>query len=149
MISRPNRILAIVVGLIAALAIVAGVLSATRTVTEYDRGTPEGAVQGYLSAVIDGDHQEAVEFLADESPCTVEDLDQAYLPDGVRVALRDTEVDGDSARIEVDVMTSGGPFGSSEFTERVTFRLNRAGEPGSHWLITGTPWPMYMCNKEG
>lgn len=146
MISRPNRILAIVVGLIAVVAVVTGVLSATRTVTEYDRGTPEGAVQAYLSAVIDADNPEAVEFLGDESPCTVVDLDQAYLPDGVRVVLRDTEVDGDSARVEVDVMTSGGPFGGSEFTESVTFSLNRAG---GHWLITGTPWPMYMCNKEG
>ena len=146
MISRPNRILAIVVGGIAVIAIVAGVLSATRPAQKYGRGTPEGVVQAYLLAVIDGDHQAAAEFLAEGSPCTVADLDQAYMPDGVRVVLRDIEVNGDTAQVVVDVvMSSGELFDGSEHTEKHTFRLTR---PGEAWLITGTPWPMFECNKE-
>ena len=145
MTSRPNRILAIVLGVIALIGVVAGVLSATRPVPEYDRGTPEGVVQAYLTAVIDGDHQDAVEFLAAESSCTVEDLDRSYLPDGVRVVLRDTEVDGDTAQVKVDVvMSSGGPLDGSEYAEQHTFRLTRAR---GGWLITGAPWPMYECSK--
>lgn len=143
---RPNRVLAIVVGVIAVLAVVAGVFSATRPAREYDRGTPEGVVQAYLSAVIDGDHQEAATFLAAESPCGVEDLDQTYLPDEVRVVLRDTEVDGDAARVDVDVaMASGEPFEGSEHVEKHTFRLARSA---GLWRITGAPWPMYDCSKK-
>ena len=145
MISRPNRILAIVVGVIAVIGVVAAVLSATRQVPKYEPGTPVGVVQAYLTAVIDGDHQDAVELVT-ASTCTVEDLDRAYLPDDVRVVLRDSEVDGDAAQVKVDVvMLSGGPLEGSEYVEEHTFRLTRAG---GQWLITGSPWPTYECGKE-
>ena len=144
MTSRPNRILAIVLGVIAVIGVAAGVLSVTRHGPEYGRGTPEGVVQAYLTAVVDGDHQDAAELLT-QSPCTVEDLDRAYLPEDVRVVLRDTEVDGDTSQVKVDVvMSSGGPLDGSEYSEEHTFRLARAG---GDWLITGTPWPMYECSK--
>jgi hypothetical protein len=146
-VTRPDRVLLIVVVVAAAVAAVAGVLAATRPVTEYDRGTPEGAVQAYVRAVIDGDHDEAARFLADGSPCTVTDLDRAYLPDGVRVVLRQARITGDSARVEVDVVVSSAePFGGSEYTEEHTFRLTGAG---AGWLVTGEPWPMYGCGREG
>ncbi|MGZ4436289.1 MAG: hypothetical protein ACXVWU_07955 [Nocardioides sp.] len=146
MTSRPNRILAIVVGLVAVVAVVAGVLAATRHASEYPRGTPAGAVQAYLSAVIDGDHQKAAGFLAPGSSCAVADLDRAPVPDEVRVVLRDTHVDGATAQVDVDVvLPSGGPFGGADYSERQTFRLARAGQG---WLITGIPWPMFECSKE-
>ena len=48
---------------------------------------------------------------------------------------------------QVDVvMSTGGPFDSSEYAEEHTFRLTRAGD---EWLITGEPWPMFACAKEG
>ena len=143
---RPNRVLALVVAAICLVAVVAAVVSATRSVTEYDRDSPAGVVQAYLTAVIDGDDDEAVGFLADDSPCTVEDLDRAHPPDETRVVLRDTDVDGDRARVEVDVvMSSAGPFDSFEFTEEHTFRLSRTG---GDWLIEGAPWPMFECTEE-
>lgn len=145
MTSRPNRTLAIVVGIIAVLGVVAGVWSATRPVPKYERGTPVGVVQAYLTAVINGDHQNAVELVTG-STCTVEDLDRASFPEGVRVVLRDTEVDGATAQVKVDVvMPSGGPLEGSEYVEKHTFRLTRVG---GDWLITGSPWPMYECGKE-
>ena len=50
-------------------------------------------------------------------------------------------------QVRVDVvMSSGGPLDGSEYAEKHTFRLSRAG---GDWLITGTPWPMYDCSKEG
>lgn len=145
--SQPNRILAIVVGVVAVVAVVAGVLAATRQAPEYDRGTPAGVVQAYLSAVIDGNNQEAAGFLAADSSCDLTDLDRAYVPDEVRVVLRDTEVDAGTARVAVDVaMSSGDLFGGSEYSEKHTFSLTRVG---GGWLITGEPWPMYECNKGG
>jgi hypothetical protein len=144
--SRANRTLAVVilvVAVIAVIGVVAGVLTSTRDVPTYDRGTPEGVVQAYLTAVVDGDHDAAVAFLAQDSPCTVDDLDRAFVPDGVRIVLRDTRSDGDTAQVGVDVaMPSGGPLGSTEFTEQHTFRLRQSD---GDWRITGRPWPMYDC----
>jgi hypothetical protein len=145
--ARPNRFLLILLAAVAVVAVVAGVLAATRPVPTYDRATPEGAVQAYLTAVVDRDHDEAVRFLAPGSPCSAVDLDRAYLPDGVRIVLRDTHVTGDTARVEVGVaVSSGGVFNDSEYTEDHTFRLTRTG---ADWRISGEPWPMYDCRPEG
>ena len=144
--SRPNRVLVVVLGLVAVIAVVAGVLSLTRSTPDYDRGTPEGVVQAYLSAVADGDHQEATGFLASDSPCEVTDLDRAGVPDEFRALLRDSETDGDTAQVDVEVVLSGGgPFEGAEYSEKHTFRLTRSDQD---WLITGVPWPMYDCPEE-
>lgn len=144
---RPNRILVIVVGVIAVIGVVAGVLSATRQVPMYEHGTPVGVVQAYLTAVINGEHQNAVSYLTKESPCTVEDLDRAAFPEGLRVVLRGTEIHGQTAQVMVEVvMPSGGPLQGSEYVEKHTFHL---ATTDGDWLITGSPWPMYVCGKEG
>ena len=141
----PNRALVIVLAVVAVVAVAAGVIAANRPVTEYDRGTPEGVVQAYLAAVVDGDHDEAARFLSEESPCSAVDLDRAHLPDGLRVVLREAEVEADSARVEVDVaQSSGGLFDGSEHTEKHSFRLSRAS---GTWLVTGRPWPMVECGE--
>ena len=143
MTARLNRILAIVVLVVAAVGIGAAVVTATHDVPTYDRGRPEGVVQAYLTAVIDGDRDAAVACLEQDSQCTVDDLDRAFVPDGVRIVLRDTSVDGDTAQVFVDVTgSSGGPLDSSEYTEQHTFRLRQAD---GDWRITGRPWPMYDC----
>jgi hypothetical protein len=145
-VTRPDRILLIVLAALAVVAAVAGVLAAIRPVPEYDRATPEGVVQAYVTAVIDDDHDEAARFLADTSPCSVADLDRAFLPDGVRVVLREARVTGDTARVVVGVATSSGElFDGSENTETHTFRLTSSG---GTWLVTGQPWPMFDCDGE-
>ncbi len=145
MARRPNLVVAAAVGLVAVLAVVAGIVSATRHAPSYPPGTPVAVVQAYLAAVIDGGHETAAAQLSTESPCTVDDLDRSTLTEGVRVVLRDSRVDGDTAQVRVDVVRSaGGPLDPSEYSEKVTFRLTRAG---GAWLITGSPWPMYECGK--
>ena len=147
MTRQANRVLAIVVGLIALVAVVAAVVAANRQPPTYDRGTPQGVVQAYLEAVVAGDHAEADGHLAPGGTCDVEDLDRSSVPDGIRVVLRGTELDGENAQVTVDVvMSSGGIFGGSEYSENHTFRL---GKVGQDWLIQGMPWPMYDCVKEG
>lgn len=144
--TQPNRVLLVVAALVAVAAVVTGVLLATRHEPRYDRGTPAGVVQAYVSAVIDGDSQEAADLLAPDSPCDLTDLDRAHAPDDVRVVLRATEVRGGTARVEVEMATSSGDLlGGSEQAERHTFQLTR---PDQAWLITGMPWPMYECPEE-
>ena len=144
---QPNRVLAIVAGLVVLVAVVAAVVAANRQPVTYDRGTPQGVVQSYLGAVVAGDHAEAAGYLAPGGPCDVVDLDRSSVPDGIRVVLRDTKVDGDRAQVMVDVVTTSGDlFGGSEYSEPQTFRLGRTGQ---EWRVQGVPWPMYDCVKEG
>jgi hypothetical protein len=144
---HPNRILAIVLGAVVVIAVVAVVVATNRAPRTYDRGTPQGVVQAYLEAVVAGDNAGAADHLEPGGTCDVEDLDRTSVPEGLRVALRDTRFDGDRAQVEVDVVTSdGGPFGGSEYSESHTFRL---GKVGQDWRIQGVPWPMYDCTKEG
>jgi hypothetical protein len=147
MTRHPNRILAIVLGVTALVAVVAVVIATNRAPETYDRGTPQGVVQAYLEAVVAGDHTEAAGYLAPDGTCDIEDLDRASVPDGIRVVLRDTEVDGDRAQVAVDVVTTSDDLiGGSEWSESHTFRL---GKDGQDWRVLGVPWPLYDCVKEG
>ena len=145
--NAPHRVLVVVVGVIAALAVAAGVLAAVRDVPQYDRATPEGTVQAYVEAVIDGDHRTAAGLLEEDGPCELRDLDEAWVPEDTRVLLRETRVDGDRADVEVGIAPSSGEviLGAEQF-ERHSFRL--AGGPGQ-WRITGQPWPLYSCDETG
>lgn len=132
-----------VVGGIVLLALVAGVVAALQPEGEFEPGTPEAAVQGYIRAVVDGDEEEAAGYLASDSPCDAADLDAFPIRSADRVVLVGSEVEGDSARVEVNFsFTSDGPFDTYEYTEERPFELVReAGE----WRITGEPWPVYSC----
>jgi hypothetical protein len=145
--SRANRILAIALGAIAVLAVVAAVISAGRPTERFDPGTPEAAVQAYVEAALDGRSDEAARWLDPAGDCDVSDLDRAGTGmTATRVVLADSRTSGDSATVEVElVFGSGGPFDSSEYREQHTYRLTRSG--GS-WLLTGVPWPLYDCWKE-
>ena len=143
---RANRVLVVVLGSVAVIAIVAAVLAATREAPTYDRDTPEGVVQAYVAALINGENEDAARFLAPENSCDVSDLDQAYLPEEVRVVLLETEVAADTATVDVEVvMVADDLFGAEEYAEEHTFRLT---ENGGEWLITGQPWPVYHCVEE-
>lgn len=144
--SRANRVLAIALGVVVVVAVVAVIVSASRDTTSPEDGTPAGVVQDYLSAVIEGDHEEAADLIAPESPCDITDLDRAYVPDDVRVVLRDTAVDGDTAQVQVEVvMSSDDLLGGSEYSEEHTFRLVSTDRG---WLVTGVPWPAYDCKED-
>jgi len=141
--TRANRVLAGVVGGIAVLAVLAAVFAATRPATRYDGGTPQGAVQAYLSAVLTKDDARAAGYFAADSRCDVADLDRSWVPESSRVDLVSTTVDGDTARVDVRINVSAGtgPFDDVS-TEDRTFRLTRSG---GRWLLTGVPWPLYDC----
>ena len=144
---RPNRVLAIVVGAMVALATLVVVFSANRSTADLDPATPEGTVQAYVSAVVEGDYAEAAGLLAADSSCDVEDLDRIGTVDQRRVYLVDSQVEAETARVTVAVTTSagGGPFDSSEYTENHIFRLALSGQ---QWRISGIPWPLYTCEGD-
>lgn len=141
---RPNRILLIVVGVLAVVALAVVALTTGRDVTSYDLGSPEGVAQAYLQAAFDGDFDEAAGYFEPESDCDASDLDRAYIQDDVRVSLAGVDSDAEraSVRITADI-PDGGPFGGF-YEERHTLRLVLVDDA---WKLTGIPWPLYDCTS--
>ena len=142
--SSSNRILVIIVVLTLALAAVAAFLTSSRDIKELTPNSPEGVVQLFLEAVIDGKNEDAARYFSSTSTCDAADIDRSWMPETVRVNLADTEIDGDKAFIEISVdISSGGPF-DDYYVETHNYRLAR--ENGS-WRILGIPWPLYSCEE--
>lgn len=141
-----NRILALLVGAVVLLAVLAGVVTGRRTPPDLDPHTPAGVVQEYLKAVIIGNYPAAARLLSPSSGCIASDLASAYAPGSAQIVLDHTAVNGDHAVVTVDV-TEGSrddPFGSSGFshTERITVQRD-----GGVWKITGSPWLLPSCGS--
>ena len=141
---RLDRTLLVILIAIAALVIIALVVVFTRGApTALDPGTPEGVVQSYSAAVIDGDNEAALGYLAPEVRDTCEDFDSVYT-DNLSVTLVDSTDRGESATVTVSFVTSydGGLFGSSSSESTETFSLvKHDGE----WAITAVPWALAIC----
>lgn len=133
--------LGVVVGLLVVAALVTALLTA-RQPAELDPGSPEEAVQRYLEDVLEHDAEAAARALDPEGPCTLADLEAAYVDEDVHVALRGVHPSGTTARVDVAITTGSGGMIPSPWTEEQTFRLRRSGDG---WLITGAPWPLFEC----
>lgn len=139
---NPNRILAVVIGLVIVIVAIVTVLSTTKSAVVIDRSTPAGSVQVYLKAMLAGRNAEAATMLSPESVCKIDDIDRAYVVGTSRVLLVGSTAEGSNAEVRVRVeIPSGSPFGDF-VTEDHTFRLSNSS--GS-WLLTGIPWPLFDC----
>lgn len=139
---RPTTVMVIIVTVIVALSIVALVFSLGRNVGSYEDGTPEAVAQDYLTATFDGDFDRAASLIDASSNCDADDLDRAYIDDSARISLVESVIEGNRARVRVNVeLPSGGPIGGF-FGEEHTLRLVRSG---NGWVLTGVPWPLYDC----
>ena len=141
---RANRVLGIVVAAIAIVALIV-VLAVKEPTADLDEGSPEGAVQQYLTAITKKDFNQAMDYLASDSKCTIQDFDRAYIQDSLRIALSDTTSTATTASVTVKIETSSGdPFGGS-YSETQTINLTKEE---SGWKVTGIPWPTYECGGE-
>jgi hypothetical protein len=141
-----RRNLIILLSVITVLVIVSLVVVFTRGEAELlDESTPEGVVQRYSIAVLDGDNDTAVEHLSfrtQEQCGTV----QNTLSDDLRVTLISTDLRDDSADVRVQISRhEGGAFGS-EYSYEEDFRLVR---DGGDWLIETVPWELTICLMNG
>lgn len=141
--NRAGLVLAVAVGVLLLVAVVAAVLAATRPGPQLAEGSPEAAVRDYVAAVVDGDRGVAAGLLDPQGRCGEDDLSHYGTDSSGRIVLRETEVDGDEAEVHVDIVHDGeGPFGAGEWRDELRFDLRRDGD---RWVITGEPWPMYGC----
>lgn len=142
--AKPDRTLIVILGVIGALVIVALIVVFTAGEPEpLDESTPEGVVQRYSTAVIEGDEDAALEYLVPElgDPCERTGIGPV---DDVRVTLVSTTERDDTADVNVLIVTSydGGVFGSSEYEEEAVFDLVAAD---GGWLIESAPWSLAIC----
>jgi hypothetical protein len=137
-----NRILAVIVIAALALSAVAALVSSFREEVKYSTSSPEGVVQMYLTAIIEGKNDQAASYFATDSECDASDIDRAYVSETLRVNLVSTSIDGNSAYVKIDANSgASGPFDDG-YTESHTYRLSK--ESG-RWLIEGIPWPLWDC----
>lgn len=145
--SRPNRVLAILVAGIVALAVLATVVTALRPGQEYAEDTPEGTVQAFLRDTFARDYEAAAARLSRDSPCGVADLERHPATEPSRVVLERTTLSGQEATVRVQVVrTQSGPLGGSESSRTETISL--VTEDGQ-WRISDTPWPLFGCGRSG
>lgn len=139
-----NQILTVIVLMTLALAAVAAFLTASRETEEFAPSTPQGVVQLFLKAVIDGKNEDAASYFSTTSTCDATDIDRSWIPDTVRVNLTDTQVESNRAFIDVAVDMNQDQLFGDLYTEKHSFRL--ALENGK-WKILGIPWPLYSCDE--
>ena len=116
---------------------------------EFAAGTPEGTVQSYLRAVIDGDASAARGYLSADlnDRCDEARLRDAYRRPSdrdVRVTLRGTREVGDVTEVRVRITEFRGapPFGGDDYSHDAFFALR---QEGGEWRIVDPPWPLYFC----
>ncbi|WP_139230953.1 hypothetical protein [Microbacterium sp. cf046] len=113
---------------------------------QYAADTPEGVVQRYSQAVVDGDVSTALTYLVPEIADTCDRIPVGT--DDMRITLLETTERDDTARVQVLVVTVYGsdPLGSSEYESEEVFELVRAG---GDWLIETVPWSLAVCVDGG
>ena len=141
-ITRSGIVLGIIVAVIVVIVAVALVF-ALQGPEQFDPGTPEATVQGYLQAVIDEDQTAAARFLVpDLAKRCGSDLDRIrHYPRSFRAVVADTRPFGDQILITVEISEgSGAGLFSDSYTFDETLVLEKAGD---EWLIAQVPWPIY------
>lgn len=141
---KPDRTLVVLLSVIGALVVIALVVVFTGGEPErLDPDTPEGVVQAYSAAVIDGDEQAAGEYLTAGAFRDCADFDNG-LTDNLRVTLVSTTERAESADVKVSIVTSygSGPFGADEYEAEGVFDL--VAENGT-WLIEDAPYELTIC----
>ena len=141
---KPDRILIAILSAIASLVIVALAVVLTRGEPEVlDGSTPQGVVQQYSTAVIDGDTATASSYLTEAAGSLCGGFrDSGQLPTRV-VLISATERDN-TALVKVSVVNpgSGGPFGPSEYEMEDRFSLVKTD---GKWLIDQAPYQLLSC----
>lgn len=146
---KPDRTLLVILGFIAVLVVVAVVVVFTRgESTPLDASTPEGTVQQYATAVIDGDVDTAADLLSPALLDECKGIGQGSIVGDYRITLVSSTVRGDTATVTVTISSryGSGPFDSSQYEREDAFRLEKSGDG---WLIAAAPWDLVVCPVSG
>lgn len=131
--------------LIVAGIIVAIVITHNQGTARYDPASPQGTVQRYLNLLQNGKTDQAYRLthitdFAGHVMTRAEFTQQfaSWSQTSHQVTLDSTTVSGRDATVTVQISSfSGGPFGTSTDSTRVSITLSKTG---GRWLITGPPY---------
>lgn len=137
-----NIVLAIITGLIVVLAVVAAVLANRDNAAQWPPDSPEAAVQNYVRAVVDQDYPTALRYVDPGLACNVAHFEMSYYPQDTAISLFQAHITGDEATVHVEIGSYGEPFFDT-FVHQEQFDLIDTPEG---WQITGSPWPVYVCD---
>ena len=132
-----------VVGVLAVVALV--LIGLNREPEQFDPATPEGTVQSYIAALVDGDFETAASFWADDGchPASMEPTGGA--PD-ISATLVSVDGDDEDATVVIGITdnTTDPLNGIYEFQEWFTLVNDDDG-----WKIRQLSWPYYdqMCEE--
>ena len=142
-VTRSGLILGIITAGVA-VTVVGALVLAVQPPKVFDPGTPEATVQGYFQAVVDRSRLDAERFM---TPDLVERCGAALrqihdAPDSLRVVIVDTESDGRSVAVAVEITerSASSLFLGEPYTFQETLVVERIGDV---WLIAEAPWPIY------
>lgn len=146
--ARRSRILIIslVAGVVLVVVIALIAVFVRNAPAQYDESTPEGVVQRYSQAVVDGDVTTAKRYLVPDIAASCEEISSGT--EDRRVTLLETTEHDDNARVEVLVATvyGSGPLGTSEYENESAFLLLKVGDD---WRIRTVPWELVVCAETG
>jgi hypothetical protein len=143
---KPDRILIVVLSVVAVLVAVSlAVVFSRGEPALLDESTPQGVVQRYAAAVIDGDESAAAAYLTEAGRSQCVKFDRAST-DNLRVTLVSTTERPTSADVRVLIVVSngGGPFGNSEYETEDVFDLVKTD---GKWLVESAPWQLRACTN--
>jgi len=146
--SSGNRILLWAGAVIGVLLAAAAAVTYTRDVA-LDPETPEGVVQSYLSAMIDGRRGKARTYLSDRlrTECVMES--SYYLRDGsYRIEWLGTSIEGQTAYVDVRVTEERMLEPDSAHYPLFVLAYQEEGEDGGSWLITRQDWQRRRCSED-
>lgn len=136
--------MAAAVAILVVVSIVAVLTSGDPAVFGLDR--PEGVVQHFVAALIDGDVTGARRYLDEGSAGERCDLSTPGAEADARVVLRSVTRSEDRATVRVGItqVQGFGFFGDASYDDE--FELERHG---GTWTITWVPWPFADCYVAG
>ena len=137
--------------LLTALLAASVIVALARGESEFERGSPELAVQRYLKALADGDFETAESLWSPDlrEDCSFEEFllnvkGGLERLSGARVTLDDVQTVGETTIVSVRVVrtTGGGLFGPSETMRSYDYTVRRFEED---WRIVDHTWPSDRC----
>jgi hypothetical protein len=144
--ARPDRTLIAILSIIGAIVVIALVVVFTRGgPVDVDPTTPEGVVQSYSLAIVDGDYSTARDFLPAELRENCDRADPNTIQ-GLRMTVISSTINDDTAVVRVSMERGSGDFGGSSYVSEEVFSLVLEG---GVWKIESAPWDLTLCYNQG
>jgi hypothetical protein len=146
--ARRSRItlIALVTGVVLVVVIALIAVFTRGDAAQLDAGSPEGVVQRYSQAIVDGDTQTALTYVVRE--VADECVSRYVSEEDIRITVLETTERDETAHVRVLIVTvyGTGPFGADEYEAESSFDLVKVG---GDWLVELAPWRLAVCDDMG